>query len=215
MKTLLTAIIIVLALLAIASDELPPQPSYGTAVVDGDISEWDMAEDYFAPMHEAGKLDKEILSNLYLRYNSRSHVLYALVLAEGSHIVANMPDDAFIKLGNTDKLVDGTYGNDGNPPDFEWVDDGVDLVGWEASVYLNTGVYQELNIKTQIVDDRTAAVAERGVPIYLNGEPTAITTSGFRAGKEPNWGFVGAIGGVLVASGIMALAWMASAWRRK
>jgi len=47
----------------------PPQPTYGVANVDGNIGEWDLANDFFANMYRAGKTDKEIESKLYLRYD--------------------------------------------------------------------------------------------------------------------------------------------------
>ena len=54
---------------------------FSSAVVDGDSSEWNLAQDFFANMHRAGKADKPLESKLYLRYDCLTQTMYVLVLA--------------------------------------------------------------------------------------------------------------------------------------
>jgi hypothetical protein len=46
----------------------PPEPTYDTATVDGNESEWSLANDFFADMYRAGDPTKKVESKLYLRY---------------------------------------------------------------------------------------------------------------------------------------------------
>lgn len=158
--------------------------TYGSATVDGDSSEWDLAEDgsgdFFANMYRAGNDSKPIESKLYLRYDCSTETLYALVLSVNGRNGLAQPDDAFIKLGNSTKLVDGNDNNDGTPPDFAWVDqDGNDVQGFEAAASLAEGDYSNLNVHLQVFSDgesQTAAVANRAIPLTINcPEPGTIT----------------------------------------
>ncbi len=168
------------ALAAASSFEIsadPPEPTYDNATVDGFISEWNLSSDNFANMYEAGKPEKAILSTLYLRYDCDSQTLYALVLAADGFTVQLDPDGAFIKLGwrhKPVKLVDGNYGNDGTPPDFAWVYDGDNLIGWEASAPLAQGIYNNLNVHTQIAAGRTSAVENREIDLSITCGQTGL-----------------------------------------
>jgi hypothetical protein len=150
----------------------PPHPTYLTANVNGDTSEWNLTNDWFADMYRAADPDKEVESKLYLRYDCSSGTLYALVLAEpGVTIVANLPGDSFIKLGNSTKLVDGNSGDNGMPPDFAWVGlDGDIASGWEASAKLAVGSYTNLNVHTQVNDggQQTSAVEDRAIDLVID-----------------------------------------------
>lgn len=122
--------------------------SYGTAYsVDGDISEWDLGQDYFADMFRAGKTDKEVESYLYLHYDCSNAVMYALVLTKDGVPGEKKQDDAWITINsNSNKVVQGDSGNDGTAPDFEWYDIGymgnTDYVrGYEASFPISEGSY--------------------------------------------------------------------------
>ena len=85
----------------------PPEPTYGTAVVNGDYSEWDLDGDFFANMYRAAKDTKKVESKLYLRYDCSTNTLYALVLAvEGVPVLTTQPDDSYIKINGT-KVVEG------------------------------------------------------------------------------------------------------------
>ena len=116
------------------------QPTYDTAVIDGDYSEWNLVDDFFANMYEAGNPTKTLLSKAYLRYDCNSHTMFALVLREGSHVPDQTADNAWFKTGESggSPLVDGGDDNGGtptgNPPEFSWAYDGSgNLVGYEAS----------------------------------------------------------------------------------
>ena len=50
--TLLILLTLVLTSFSLATAANPPIPSPGTATVDGDYSEWDLSNDYFAAMGE-------------------------------------------------------------------------------------------------------------------------------------------------------------------
>lgn len=162
----------------------PPEPTYlvsGESIsVDGNIDDWDLTADFFAEMYRAAKDDKPVESRLYLRYDCPDDVcddgiLYALVLtvADDPNVLLS-PDDAFVKLGNDTKLVDGNSGNDGSAPDFQWVEDIPDVapeaLGWEASMILAPGDYDNLNVHVQVYTDgeaQTSAVFERAIDLYL------------------------------------------------
>lgn len=151
-----------------------PEPSYGTAVVDGDPGEWDLSADQFAPLYQAGMSDKPIEGYVYLRYDCSDNVMYALVkTVAGVTILSSMgPDVHYIKIdGPNGKVVDSGSGNDGTPPDFEWVQSNGDTVGWEASFNLAMGVHTIL-VHTQVYDPNSGetnstAALEGYLPIMV------------------------------------------------
>lgn len=152
------------------------EPTYGVANVDGNASEWNLTNDFFADMYRAAKPDKPVESKLYLRYDCQTKTLYALVLVVPDVQALVLPDDAFIKLGNSTKLVDGNYGDDGVVPDFAWVglsQSGQVATGWEASVHLEPGYYPDLNVHIQVIHDgqQTSAVKDRAIPLLIDCPP--------------------------------------------
>jgi hypothetical protein len=171
------ALLLVLVIGALpAYGAIPPEPTYGSATVDGHYSEWDLTNDFFAQMYRAGDPNKQVESTLYLRYDCKTHTLYALVLAEEGVTVLAQPDDAFVKLGNSTKLVDGNYGDDGTPPDFAWVMEDSTYIGFEASAPLAPGNYTNLNVHVEVYDDdasQTSAVADRAIPLDILCTPEA------------------------------------------
>lgn len=150
-----------------ASAATPPSPTYNVANVDGNISEWSLAADYFADMYRAGNPQQDVLSKLYLRYDCGAKVLYALVLVEPGHPNAvNHTEDHHIKIDGA-KAVDDQTGDDGVAPDFAWYQRvGNTAAGWEASLPLQPGSYL-LSVHTQVDDDETSAVANREVPLRV------------------------------------------------
>jgi len=132
----------------------PPQPTYGTATVDGATGDWALpAGDFFANMHRAGDLDKPVESKLYLRYDCADEILYALVLGELDVPILVEVDDVFVKIDGM-KEVDGGAG--GPPlPEIAFIlpytgvvpvnpapPGGTTLAdGWEASLSLAPGSY--------------------------------------------------------------------------
>ena len=182
----LNSLIIMLSVNQIVTAAVPV-PTFGTATVDGNISEWDLTNDFFANMWRAGdstKNNPSIDAKLYLRYDCDNEVLYALVLGETGPVL-ELPDDNFIKLGNSTKLVDGNDNNDGTPPDFAWIDlDSGEADGWEASTPLAKGAYNNLNVHAQVFSDdeaQTAAVDGRAIDLEVDCEPTAVTLTSFTA----------------------------------
>ncbi|MGC9326771.1 MAG: LamG domain-containing protein, partial [Candidatus Hinthialibacter sp.] len=160
--------------------------------VDGDISDWDLTEDFFNYMYRAGDESKPVESKLYLQYDDEDDVLYTLVLAEEGVTVREQDDDTYVKIDGI-KLVDGSFGDDEVPPDFEWVyDEGDNLIGWESSTPLTEGEY-DLNVHTQVNDgeSQTSAVANRNIPLKINmfrEKPIilVIDEDSIDNGNEPN-----------------------------
>ena len=165
-----------------------PEPAYGSAVIDGNVGEWNTSQDFFANLHRAGNSTKPIEAKLYLRYGCNTGTLYIMVKAEpGIPILDNPLDEHYVKLGKSDKLVDAGSGNDGTPPDFAWIglnEDGTEAQGWEASTLLDKSVYDNFNVHTQVFDDgeeQTAAVAGRAICLKIVCPPTAVGLSEFTA----------------------------------
>jgi hypothetical protein len=170
---------LVVSLVALPALAVVPssEPTYiedpaDTITVDGDTSDWDLTENYFADMYRAGDPGKDVLSKLYLRYDCTTFTLYALVLVEPGHTIdVDFGDgEHYIKLGNSTTLVDDTDGDDGTPPDFHWVGlsgDGTTAQGWEASTELWPDAYTNFNVHTQVDDGETSAVTGRSIDLTL------------------------------------------------
>jgi choice-of-anchor A domain-containing protein len=129
----------------------------GTAVVDGEYAEWDLTADFFAEMHEAGKVDKDHLSNLYLRYDVTAGTMFALVLREGTWEPDAYEDDAWIKIYDLSPspLVDG------NSSDFQWIYEGGTLIGYEASFALMNGEYADLEAHISVDGGKTSSTGKK------------------------------------------------------
>jgi hypothetical protein len=155
---------------ALVSAASPPEPTYGTANVDGNPGEWDLTNDFFADMYLAANPQSDVLSKLYLRYDCATSTLYVLVLAEPGFDIdgdTNL-DNHFVKLGNNIKLVDGNAVDDGTPPDFHFIGlSGSTADGWEASAILAPGSYNNLNVHAQVDNEQTSAVADREIDLVL------------------------------------------------
>ena len=123
----------------------PPQPTYGTAVIDGQYSEWNLADDYFADMYLGGDQGEPTESRLYLRYDNARAILYALVLCAPTVTGYVGQSTAWIALDlENPKAVSQGSGNDGTPPDFAWVGQSYDgspqhVRGFEASLWMAPG----------------------------------------------------------------------------
>jgi hypothetical protein len=130
-------------MLAPTSFAAAPNPSLGTANVDGNPSEWDLTADFFANMTNAGNANQPVMAKLYIRYDCEAEVLYGLVLAEsGLHIQQTRPENAYLRIDGAGKLVSGESGDNGTPPDFAWVNpDGTFADGFEGSGSLAPGTY--------------------------------------------------------------------------
>ena len=145
----------------------------GFALVDGIVGDdWDLDEDFYAAMHRSGQsTDKPIESNLYVQYDCLTHTLYVLVLCVDGVVITDLgsSDVHFVKI-NGNKLVQANDGNDGTPPDFAWVYDGADVIGWEASGTLDPGYYIEFQVHTQVEDggsQTSSPVPKKGIPLDI------------------------------------------------
>src|SRR4029079_4628048 len=148
--------------------------------IDGSATDWDeLAADFVSDMFEAGKPDKDVLSKLYGRYDCSTGTFYVLVQTVPHWHILPSNNDNYVKLGETDKWVDGSDGHDGAPPDFAYIGS----TGWEAAFHLAPGSYlgdNGLNVHAQVVPDArpsTSAVANRRLDVTIDcSAPTPTPT---------------------------------------
>jgi hypothetical protein len=179
------------------------EPAYGPGiVVDGNPSDWNLAEDYFADMFNAGRNQPSwpgfaVLSTLYLRYDCEAQMLYALVLdvEDDGELVNPSAGDAWLKLYGVglpgDKLIDGNGDGGTTPRAFSWVyavpgDPNSMLRGYEACAQLDEGLYTDFEAHLN-VDGATSSRAStpRAMPFrWKSTVPTGMTAtrSGPRSG---------------------------------
>ena len=152
--------VVLLSALIAPTAALAASPSEGSATVDGATGDWSLGADFFANMTPGGS-GSAVLAKLYLRYDCDAEVLYALVLAEdGVKILQKDPtgsaDDfteSYIQIDGSGKAVHGGSGNNGTPPDFEFVNPDGDVAGgFEASASLEPGSHT-LRAHALIADD--------------------------------------------------------------
>ena len=176
--------------------------TYDSATVDGDYTDWDLNNDFFADMYIAGNDTKSVLSKLYLRYDPNSTILYALVLdvdttvgnpvSQDNSVPELSSNDAWIKIydngWSNDLLIDGNSPPGGNttPRGFEWVYGSTStLLGYEAYAQLDTGTYEEfeahLNFLTTLdngsIDNDTSSTGKwaglkAGISLEIDPPPT-------------------------------------------
>jgi hypothetical protein len=84
--------------LPLASSANPPEPTYGTATVDGNPDEWDLNSDFFTNMYRAGDSTKPLESKAYLRYDCSTQTLYVLVLTEPNVPAIVSAEDAWAAI---------------------------------------------------------------------------------------------------------------------
>lgn len=180
---LVAVALLIAAAFAPASFAAGPNPSLGSADVDGSTAEWSLTADFFSDMTDAGRTDQPVRAKLYLRYDCDSEVLYALVLAEGGEKAKqDRLDEAYIRIDGTGKLISASDGDDGDPPDFAWVNgDGALADGWEGSGALTPGSYS-LRAHVLIADDSADGYTPmdtvgREIPLVIDcPEPTPVPT---------------------------------------
>jgi hypothetical protein len=166
--------LLLMALFAPVSYAAAPHPSEGSATVDGSTADWSLGADFFADMTDAGVDGRPVRAKLYLRYDCAAEVLYGLVLVQGDEKARkDRPDEAYIRIDGSGKLMSATYGNDGTPPDFEWVNPTGDAAdGWEGSGSLAPGSYT-LRAHVLVADDSADGytpmdVVGRNVPLEID-----------------------------------------------
>jgi hypothetical protein len=158
--------IAMIALMSGASAAVPNDgtPNYGTATVNGDISEWNLnadGPDYFA--------------KLYLRYhcnNDGSVTMYALVLTEpGVTALDTSESDAWIAIDNINNKVV----NENGFGTFAWVyaSDGITKIGYEASFELAGEGSYNIIAHIQVTDTngnpQTSGTYYQAIPLKIPG----------------------------------------------
>jgi hypothetical protein len=182
LKNLVNGIMILAALALLVPATMvaagaPKEAALGSAVVDGNIGEWDLATDFFGSMHRAGKLDFDILANLYLRYDCSSETLYALVLSDDP--VDTNASEAWIALGSISNKV--------SFDEFAWVYDNGTAIGWEASFSLAPQQDYSIYAHTNVDDGsgwQTAGTNWLDLRIYCPPTPTAVQLVSFTAAAD-------------------------------
>jgi hypothetical protein len=147
--------------------------------VDGQITDWDLANDFFVSMYRAWNPNKKIETNLYLRYDCQSGTMFALVLSAGDWPVL-VDGDAWISINGNNNKVSFT--------NFAWVDQGYDgnsshAKGWEASFSLAQGDYT-IVAHTNVDDGGSQTSGTPNVEVGMTvicGGSTAVTLTNFAA----------------------------------
>ena len=189
-----TGVLLSVASLASAT---PPNPTYGTANVDGNSGEWNLVNDFFSLMYRAGNPNKPVESKAYLRYDCATHTMYVLVLMEPNSVGYIDPNNqtAWVAIDQqNNKVVTENSGDDGVPPDFEWVGQGYDgnpqhVRGYEASFPLASGSY-EIIFHVDVID---ASGAQTSASPGFPGHGPALTVGCSTGAASPTWGALKAI----------------------
>ena len=165
--------LLLLAALVPATYAAAPNPAAGSATVDGSTADWSLGATFYSDMTDAGVDGRPVRAKLYLQYDCDAEVLYALVLSQGGEKVRqDRPDEAYIRIDGSGKLISATQGNDGTPPDFSWVNgDGTLADGWEGSGPLASGSYT-IRAHVLVADDSADGytpmdVVGRDVPLEI------------------------------------------------
>lgn len=125
-------------------------------VIDGQIDDWNLAEDFFASMYEAGDSKKKNLSDAYVRYVDGK--LHVLVLTTPGNVAVKSADDAWVKvydLGNSTQV-------NGKSSSFRWVSDGNGkVIGYEASFPLAAGASGQVAIHLHVNIGSTSSTGKK------------------------------------------------------
>lgn len=168
-----------LVLLQNVSAANPPQPTYGSANMNGDPSEWDLnvGGDFFAYMYRAGNPSKQVESNVSLRYDCCNQIMYVLVMTVPGVPAIVSPTDAWGAIDSiSNKVYTGNSGNGSSLPAFVWIGRGYDgnnnhAQGYQAAFSLAPGNYTII-IHIQVEHDGSQTSATTGFP--QNGVPLVI-----------------------------------------
>jgi hypothetical protein len=167
------------------ADFQPPLPEPGNATIDGDPSEWNLEDDFFANMYEAGNPSKDLLSKCYLRYDCDTHVLYVLVLVEPGVSADHSADDAWVKIYD----ISNSPQVDGNSSSFAWLQNNQ---GYEASFPLSEKDYDEIEIHLNVTFDgesgRTSSTGKKSdrIPIEVNCGALPVELTSFNVNIYEN-----------------------------
>jgi hypothetical protein len=131
---LLICVVIIAMLAGIVSAKVPAS---GSAVVDGNPVEWDLATngpDFWGGMYTDGDATKTLYAKAYVRFDCEKETVYVLVLDESAdpQLDATVPEFIYAYIGQISNQV-----YNGNSPDFRWVNENYPFAeGYEASFTL-------------------------------------------------------------------------------
>lgn len=158
-----------------APETPPPDITCHIAIVDGDESEWDLAADFVAEMYQGGQIGNLVTSKFYMRNDPETETVYILVLLESGHVLdPTQLDKHWVEVATPPasssfiRMVDGEDGDDGTPPDFAFIYDGEDAVGWEASFILPEGTNYNIDVQTKLDDGEISRVNLGGFEFSVN-----------------------------------------------
>ncbi|HWJ62616.1 MAG TPA: hypothetical protein VNS19_11655 [Acidimicrobiales bacterium] len=137
-----------------ASAAAPPQPTYASANVDGNPWEWNNFDTWGTLL--SNDPPYRIVGKVLLRYDCKTQVLYAYAKVSPGEIMQTAdPAEAYLRLGQTGKLVSGQSGDDGTAPDFRWVGESNGTAkGFEASAKVAPGSYPaSFRVHAKLPDD--------------------------------------------------------------
>jgi hypothetical protein len=200
MRSLLkmAALLALVVLMPAVAPATPPQPTFGTAVVDGQYAEWNLVNDFFSNMYRAGQEDKPLESMLYLRYDCQTNTVYALVLCKPDvpGYIDSTATTAWIAIDAINhKVVNENAGNDGIPPDFAWIGRGYDgdywhVQGYEASFQLLPGTYAIIchidvwdGVPVAVQTSATPGLPHTGPDLVIPDMPSGVQPTTFGAIK--------------------------------
>lgn len=174
----------------------PKQPTGGPAVVDGNRGEWILAQDLFADLYRTGQENQEVEGRLYLRYDCRRNLIYALFLPAGQGTVLLQRSQVRLALDRAGEQVPVV--------DFAWMEPGYDgnsqhARGWEASFAASPGehrlwaaalVVDEGQIQEATMPDTGAAMllaCDHPTTLFLRRFEAASNDEGIRLVWETAW----------------------------
>jgi uncharacterized membrane protein len=169
-----------MVLLQPAAAANPPQPTYASARMNGDPTEWNLnvGGDFFSYMYRAGNPSFPVLSNVSLRYDCSTNTMYVLVMTAPGIPAIVSANDAWGAIGSvSNKVYTGNSGNGTSLPAFVWIGQGYDgnsthAQGYEAAFSITPGTYTII-IHIRVLEGSTLATsATPGFP--LNGIPLVI-----------------------------------------
>ena len=189
---LASAALLALTVAPVLADNYSPT-LFASATVDGDPSEWNLPQDFFANMYRAGKADKPLESKVYLRYDCLTSTMYVLVLSQPGIPCEIIAGTAWVALNSqNNKVVLDSSGDNGIPPDFAFVGPGFDgnaahALGYEASFQLAPGNYN-LIVHVDVFD---AGGTQTSATIGFPGTgPLLSVTCGPLGTESTTWGRV-------------------------
>jgi uncharacterized repeat protein (TIGR01451 family) len=165
---LISLLVFPLFLFNAATAANPPQPTYASANMNGDPSEWDLnvGGDFFAYMYLNGNVSAQVYSNVSLRYDCSTGIMYVLVMSVPDVPVLVSPNNAWGAIDSaSNKVYTGNSGNGSTLPAFVWVGQGYDsnmdhAQGYEAAFSLAPGSYGIIvNVAVDDAGPQTSATA--------------------------------------------------------